>query len=556
MEYKPAPGEPYRPVLSAPSRLSSLLPEWSKSGCIIPAALFNGVDPPRALKPAEILTPRVTQAQPTASVAAVAAPASGIRTNEPSKTANPSTKADNEATLPPDSNTRESGSEISDPSSSDPEKEDPEITGTKAAESGNSKVSKSNSNADPQDMRPSIPDPESTSADVSKANSPEPDNIDPKQANSQPTNMQEADPKVLYGQDKPEETQGSTPEVSNPYDPKTDTSSPDRSQPKVPGTVSNSADSTNEASENPPPSDYSTDVSDLDGKGVLGSNQQAEEVADPGTNSADSSMGESKHSSSQAQNSAESRPNNSPAANTEATDTDASDVKIPGVELNPFDVLPKKLTNANDVLSSTAVSGDRQHSTIDSPEREPSFRPENLKSLSSENHRNDLEAMANQPFLPQDSAKAVSSADSGTIARTRSKTMIAGELALSSQHSTSATSALSTADSGAIIGFPSKTTSTKDSIFVSVATGTSKESGSVLSSARAAASGLHLGSDGTSSSKYQGRKGNAATSVKAKSSGSSLLASQKHQEDNTLIGARGLLYGSCLYVLLWFLSWL
>lgn len=57
-QYKPGPGEPYRPVLAAPPRLKHLQSGWSK--CELTADFFQGLDPPRALTAKPLLTPQPT----------------------------------------------------------------------------------------------------------------------------------------------------------------------------------------------------------------------------------------------------------------------------------------------------------------------------------------------------------------------------------------------------------------------------------------------------------------------------------------------------------------
>ena len=58
-QYKPAPGFPYRPVLSPPQQIYYLQPGWSN--CVITHA-FAGIDPPRPLTPAAALVPNPTPA--------------------------------------------------------------------------------------------------------------------------------------------------------------------------------------------------------------------------------------------------------------------------------------------------------------------------------------------------------------------------------------------------------------------------------------------------------------------------------------------------------------
>lgn len=102
-QYKPAPGSPYRPVLSPPQQIYYLQSGWSN--CIITTA-FAGIDPPRPLTPAAALVPNPTPAS-TQSHAAdtistsllknqgptrrpLAAPAHKLKTAGPRSTPNPS----------------------------------------------------------------------------------------------------------------------------------------------------------------------------------------------------------------------------------------------------------------------------------------------------------------------------------------------------------------------------------------------------------------------------------------------------------------------------------
>ena len=60
-QYKPAPGSPYRPVLSPPQQIYELQLGWSD--CTITHA-FAGIDPPRSLVPAAALVPNLTSTSP------------------------------------------------------------------------------------------------------------------------------------------------------------------------------------------------------------------------------------------------------------------------------------------------------------------------------------------------------------------------------------------------------------------------------------------------------------------------------------------------------------
>ena len=64
-QYMPAPGSPYRPVLSPPAQLYNLQSGWPN--CVITHA-FAGIDPPRALMPAAALVPHQTPASPQSQV--------------------------------------------------------------------------------------------------------------------------------------------------------------------------------------------------------------------------------------------------------------------------------------------------------------------------------------------------------------------------------------------------------------------------------------------------------------------------------------------------------
>lgn len=583
MEYKPAPGEPYRPVLSAPSRLSSLLPEWSRSSCTVLAALFNGVDPPRALKPAEILTPRVTSVFPTASVAAaatVAAPASGIRANEPSRTPSPSTVGDKEATILSDPDTGDSGSEVSEPSSSDPKQVDPKNTDSNVVDSGKSNTNKQkSSNPDPPDIRPSIPGSEITPAEAFRPR-PNTEDIDPEHANLSPSYSQDIEPQLLEGNDEPEETHSSNPEVSNPDDPSADISSPDRSQPNVPDTFSNVADSSssNENSENPLPDGYTPPVTDSSGKHNPSPDSQGAEEADSSINNLDSSNGALKQTTSKGKEAALSDPKKSPAADPEVTSDDGSDVKSIDNELDPFDILPSKISNNDEALSPSAKSVDGQPSTPNDREGDQSSQPESLKHSPSENNANDDNALAYNAILPQYSSDTLPTAESDAVADLLSKPTPTDDSTLSPSY---LTIGLPTADSDAMADLSDKTTPaydsatpsqhsanaipstftdaagdtnskiepTDDSASATSSSGVSKNPGSASSPAMSAGSNLLLGSGKASSSKYQGKDVNAPASDRVKSSGSSLLAMRRHPKRNGLISARGLLYGFCIYVL-------
>ena len=238
MEYEPALGKPYRPVLSAPKRLSSLLPEWSKSGCVIPAALFNGVDPPRALKPAEILTPRITQALPLATTTAIPAPASRVGTPEPRKTPNPSRADNQESSTLSDPEVKENGSDFPQPSSSDSKYANSQNTNPKVLDPKHSDTGTDESHSDenifhPQDTRPSALDPEKGPAGASGPQPTSPGSVDIEHSTSQDPGLGSLDSQELNGPERPGEVQDSDPKLPALDDPKTKKSDADRFEPNI-----------------------------------------------------------------------------------------------------------------------------------------------------------------------------------------------------------------------------------------------------------------------------------------------------------------------------------
>lgn len=588
MEYKPAHGEPYRPVLSAPSRLSSLLPEWSKSGCIIPAALFNGVDLPKALKPAEILTPRVTQVLLSATAAAVAAPASGIRADEPSKTPNPSSK---ESSSPSDPETRESGSEVGDPSSSDPDHADPENTDPETSDSEESDTSITNSiNADPQSIRVSTSKQETVAGDASRPKPIYSETLDGKHANPRPPSSQNINSQVLDGPNNPQELQGSSPEISKEDDPQVDTSSSDHFQPNVPDDPSEMVGSSKDVSNHIPSNDDTSYPSNSNRKDVPSSKLPEGEAADSNTGNPKPFNSHSKVANPEGKETAILHPNTSPAAGFKAKGGEIPDAKGSDVELNPFDFLLSKLLDNNEALSTTAKA-DGQHSIPNNPGREVSSQLEKLEpsqsgnsrsageatansaqsgdsrnddeatangaqsedgqnddeatanSAQSRDSRNVAEATANSALQSQDLAKTLVASNSDAIADLPSMTAPADGSTISAQFSTHE---LPTASSNAIEDLTSRTAPPSDTTSANVAVGFPKESASTPSPAVISASGLSLGSGALNGGKAPDETINAAASRKAPSSSS---ASRRRPENGAWKSVRGLLFSACIYVL-------
>ena len=82
--YKPAPGEPYRPLLAFPSKLTGLDPLWKNCN----QGYFTGYDPPRTLDHAAAMAPKVTPPSTPNPDPAAAKPAA-TQENLPKKTITP-----------------------------------------------------------------------------------------------------------------------------------------------------------------------------------------------------------------------------------------------------------------------------------------------------------------------------------------------------------------------------------------------------------------------------------------------------------------------------------
>ena len=374
--YKPAPGEPYRPVLLPPSRLSSLLPEWSKSGCVIQAALFNGVDPPRALKPAEVLTPRITQSLPlpsTSVAAASAAPASPIRVGEPSKTSRPSTIGEKGASVLPDPDTKKSGSGIPALSSSDSKHPAPQDIDHQTSKSRDFDTDGSNANnVRPLDTKATIPTTVRGVPDASKAEPQSPENLDTKHAASQ-----RFTPQPQNGLETPKKTQGPSPKVTESNDPKPDTSDPERFRYKVFENPSNTVDSSNGESGNVPSDGQKPDVSNTDG--MIASEANLQEAADSNADDPELLDNGIKATNSIEKDTAISLPHKSPVIDPEASSPSISILNAPDDEVNLFHVLPPESPNNHGPLAPKAQSSGGQHSRQQDSQRPPLSQIPNLR---------------------------------------------------------------------------------------------------------------------------------------------------------------------------------
>ena len=566
MEYKPAPGEPYRPVLSPPHRLSSLLPEWAKSSCIIPAALFNGVDPPRALKPAEILTPKVTQVLPTVSATAVAAPASGIRANEPHRTPNPSTAADNVASTSSDPDTLESGSETSDPSTTDPKEDGSKKTDSKAKGSEDSKIHDPSSNsADPQDAGPHIFDPENTPTTASEQSPPKLENVDTKQADS-PSDLQETHPQVLDGQDTAAKVQGSTLKVSNLDDSKADSPSTIHSLATVPDPLSHSATSGVENAGGFSPHGNSPYVSPPSGEYTSTKDGQGDGLVDSDNQSTGSQYGEPETGDSKSKDAAVSAPHSNSVVETDANEDNISNISNVHQELNPLDILPAEMLGLNGALSPSAASGNGLPSKPKNAHGTSSPQSDNLEYFPSGDSTNTETGIAEVSPALQYSAKTHQALDPDIIDSLSDKTLLADgstrvplrfaddftQLASDILKDPSRNTGATDPASSATVATETWRVSRLSQTSPSPATAFAEESGSAPSSAISATPALGLVSDGTtsSSSATKGLNDNSAASSKVKSSANKLLVYKTRVERNTFKSAGALSHWICTIMLL------
>ena len=536
VEYKPALGEPYRPVLSAPSRLSSLLPEWSKSGCIIPPALFNGVDPPRALKPAEILTPRVTQSLPPASVATAAAPASGIRTSEPRKTPISSTRGDKDTSTLSDPETKESGSEVSDPSSSDPKHANPEDTAPKASDSEDPSTLKSDPHKEvAQDIQTTTPGLGKGAVGASQPKTSD-ENFDPKPAALQPSDPQDISPQALDEHDDPEKAQSSNSEVSKSDDSKSDSSNPNHFQPSVLDSASNTADSSKDGSENLSSHNHNRHPSNSISQGVSSLDSQGAEAVDPNTDNVDSSNDESK---SKGKVAGIPRPNKSQVADLETTSNGKSDLEGIDGELDPFYILPSDVFSITGARPPSARLGDGEHFAPNNPKHDPSSRAGSLRYHQPTRDPSDEDKTAKKAFTLHDSNEALPTKGLDAMVDRPSRTAPTGVSNLSPQH---AASDLPPAISNAIDHSPSRTATADDSTPVNVTIRSSQTLAAALSSASVAAPAPHSSIHGPSGGEAQ-----------AENSGTTLLASRKLPTGDNRPSVQELLYRFGVYLLPWLL---
>ena len=538
MEYKPALGEPYRPVLSAPKRLSSLLPEWSKSGCVIPAALFNGVDPPRALKPAEILTPRVTQALPLATTTAIPAPASGVRTPEPRKTPNPSRPANKETSSLSDSEVKGSGSDIPQPSSSDLKHVNTQITNPKVSDpkDSDSGTDRSESNENilyPQDTSPSVPVPEKGPAGAPEPQPTSPGSVDTEQSASQDPGLGRLESQALNGLERPGEVQDSVPKSSALGDPKTNDSDADRFEPNVLDNPS----STVEPSKNKP-----NDHSNAKEEHGEDSNPQEEEAE-----VLESDTGKVKSINDETAN-------KSPVTYSKANGGDNSNVKPADGESDSFSISPTNAFKLDEAPSPIPQPGRDDYSKPNDLDPDPLPQvAENPEYPPSGHDRNEDAIKVEKLFSLSYLVKAPPTAGPDIIMDSQSRTVsvddslllpyfgqvlptAASEIAVDLQSKSvpaddsahlhqSFTPAHPTAEADAVKHqSDDKTADTNNSTSILDAIATSQKSEVATSSASVAASAVQAGTGQLSNSDPQGKDMHSTALSKAKSLGSSSLA--------------------------------
>ena len=528
--------------------------------------MFNGVDPPRALKPAEILTPKVTQILPTVSVTAVAAPASGIQANEPHRTPNPSTAADNVASTSSDPDTLESGSETSDPSSTIPKGNESKKTDTNAKGSEVPKLNDpSSKNTDRQDARPDTFDPENTPATASEQSSPKLENGGTKQADP-PLDSQGTQPQVLDGQDTPAKVQGSIPKVSNSDGSTADSPSTGSSQATAPNAVSHSAALGEENAGESSPNGDSAYVSNPSGEYISTKNSQGDEIVDSATQSIGSLHGEPETWNSKSKDAAVSAPSSSSVAETDANEDNVSDISSVYQEPNPSDILPAEMLGLNGALSPSAASGNGRSSK---PKNAPgtSFpQSDNLKYFPSGDSLNTVTGTAEVSPAPQHSPKTHQALDPDNIDSLSGRflledgstrvplqfaddfTQLASDIPKDPPRATGAT------DPASSVTAATETSTISGIAHISplLAAASAQDSRSAPSSAVLATPALGLGSDRTTSSS-SGTKGlniNSAASSQVKSSANKMLAYKRQAEKNTWKSAGALFHWIYIIVVL------
>ena len=476
-------------------------------------------------------------------MAATAAPVSGVQASGPRKTLDPSRNGDDDTPDLSDPETRESGSELSDPSGSGSHLADPKNINPKASGSKDSEIIRPSPNrAHPQDIRPATTDLGKTAAGASGPK-PRPEIFDPKSATVQPSDPQDVEPQALDKYDKPKTAQGFSYEASSPDDPKADSPKTNRFKPNCPtDSSSNAADSSIQKAKDLPPHGCYPHPPNSDTKDISSSEPLDAEAASYTTETPHplnhQAMSKAKEASS-------SHPNKSPTAGPKANGDDQSEDMDKDEDIDPFHVLHTKLFNLNEALSPSAKAGDGRHSTPNDPEPDWSSGPNIMEDpqpdpdLSDESKTLKEEVLTvhyTGEALPTKTLNAMADVPS-MIASTEGST-------LSPQHQTTH---LPSADSDGMEGSPSNIATADASASLTVAVNISETSGSILPAASTAATSRRLGGGELSS---QGSN----DSINTKSSGTvTLLASKRPGRSNILTRTQDLLYWLCIYSLPWLL---
>ena len=546
MEYKPAPGEPYRPVLSAPSRLSSLLPEWSRSGCVISEALFNGVDPPIALHPAELLTPRITQAMPSASVTAAAAPASRIKANQSRQTLNPARIGDVDSSTPPSPETGESGREFSDPSGTQsnharPHIEAPKVPGSETSETDTSISSVVGS----QDTSAGTPGPEQRAAEASKPKI-RPEVLDPEHATSQPHDPQDAEPSGLDEHDDPRERPRSTSGASRKDDPKVETSNHNQYLSNNPAdSPINIADTSNQKYKSLPPADsitYPPYLNLEDGRELA---SQEPKVASSNTANADS-LNDQK--SSKGGDGAKAYAKNAPATDPGVNGDEKSDSDDTYSDNDLFRLRHGNLFSTKEAQPLSAKPGDGKVFTLDGPGLGPSYRPKNLDNAQPGLYPS--EETLKDALTLHHSNRVVSNKSLNAMAGVPSMSASRDDSTLSLQYSGST---LSPGENTVVELSTIKPLTADVTASTTTTVSTSKRLNAVFSSASGAAAGLRLSDGDLGDNESQGNDG--SSSSETRSSGTTRSAFTRHTKGGIPTNIQELLLRFCIiYTVPWLLE--
>ena len=273
--YKPAPGEPYRPLIALPEKVRDLDPWWS---ACTDAFYFTGLDPPRTLQKA---TAMVTPASPAANP-------------DPTITPDPAQPV---PALPVQTDAGQPAKAANDPSSNkNPNGGDPPTPTVKQADPQQGGASKAS--ADPPAVDPG------TNNNADPPATPQHDNKDPQQG---------TDPKANDSGSKDSGTSGSGPNRSGSNDSGASDSGSKGSESSDPG--NNDSGSNGSGSNNPGANDSGSKASASNDPQNKDSKPQDSESNESGYNDSGSNNPGSGDSGSNDPGTKGSKSNDSPAAN-------------------------------------------------------------------------------------------------------------------------------------------------------------------------------------------------------------------------------------------------